>query len=259
MIELDVRPAGKDDIKQMLQLYAKFSEQFVGQALRTPKSFVRMLRKKANINYVAVDTEKQIVGYVHAAVDKRNHMGEFREIIVHPERDFEEIANSLVEKVNAVFADRKVSFIVAASIRNPAYEKIFPKLGFFESESMGVFMYAVLDVQKLLNELWPVLANRLKHIGNWRGLAQMECDGHSVFFKKTDETVESVVWTNQPVDLKVKLTAAILAKLIFGVLDPLECHRTGQLTVETARKTDQAEQVLESLFPQKQFLIMDHW
>ena len=87
----------------------------------------------------------------------------------------------------------------------------------------------------------------------------MECDGHSVFFKKTDETVETVVWTNQLVDLKVKLSATILAKLIFGVVSPLECFRTGQLSMETTIRTDQAEQVLESLFPQKQFLIMDHW
>ena len=254
-----MRPANKHDVKQMQQLYAAFSRQFVGPALRTPKSFARMLRKKDNINYVAVDRQNQIVGYVHAAVDKRNHMGDIREIIVHPERDFTEIANSFVEKVNADFVARKVSFIVAASIRNPAYEKVFPKLGFFESESMGVFMYAVLDVHRLLNELWPVLANRLKHVGNWRGLAQMECDGHSVFFKKTDETVETVVWTNQLVDLKVKLSATILAKLIFGVVSPLECFRTGQLSMETTIRTDQAEQVLESLFPQKQFLIMDHW
>lgn len=258
-MELKARPATNRDKEQMLRLYARFTEQFVGSASRTSKSFTRMLRKKDNINYVAVDSQKEIVGYIHASVDKRNHSAEIRETVVDPRFDFVQVASLLVDKVNKVFADRKVSLIVAGSLRNPAYEKIFPKLGFFESESTGVFMYAALDVRKLMNELWPVFASRLKRAKNFVGLVQLECDGQSVFFKKASATVEPVVWTNLPVDFKVKFSTATLTKIIFGVTDVLECRDTGLVQMESKLGGKEADMLLSTLFPQKQFLIMDHW
>jgi len=258
-MEFKLCTASKKDKEKMLQLYISFTKHFVGSASRTPKSFTRILRKKDNINYVALDSQNRIVGYVHATVEKRNNTGELREIIVDPKHDFEQVASLLIEKVNADFDKKKVAAIVAGSLRNPVYERIFPKLGFMESESTGVFMYAVLDAQKLLNELGPVFANRLKGAERWKGLAQIQCDEHSLFLERTTESVRQVIWTNRPVDFKIKLSGKILVKLIFGVADPLECRRNGQLEVETAIGKAKANQLLQRLFPRSQFLTMDFW
>ena len=258
-MEFKLRAASRKDKERMLQLYRNFTEHFVGSASRTPKSFTHMLRKKDNINYVASDTQDRIVGYVHATFEKRNRTGEFREIIVDPKHDFEQVARLLIEKVSADFNKRKVAAIVAASLRNPAYERIFPKLGFMESESTGVFMYAILDTQKLLNELQPVFAARLKGAESWNGLAQIQCDEHSLFLEKTTEKVQQIVWTNQPVGFKVMLSGAILVKLIFGVADPLECRKNGQLKVEATAGEAKAIKLLEQLLPRSQFLTMDYW
>lgn len=258
-MEFKMRRASKKDKEKMLQLYISFTRHFMGSALRTPKSFTSMLRKKDNINYVALDSQDRIVGYVHATLEKRNNTGEFRDIVVDPKYDFEQVASLLVEKVNADFAKKKVAAIVAGSLRNPAYEKIFPKLGFMESETRGVFMYAILDAQRLLNELELVFASRLKGAEGWKGLAQIQCDEHSLFLEKTTESVHTVVWTNRPVDFKIKLSGKILVKLIFGVADPLECRKSGQLEMETIIGKAKANQLLEKLFPRDQFLIMDFW
>lgn len=258
-MDFKVRKASKKDREKMLQLYTSFTKDFVGSASRTTRSYARMLRKKDNINYVALDSQNRIVGYVHAVFEKRNNTGEFREIVVDPKHDLEQVASLLVEKVNADFAKKKVAAVVAGSLRNPVYERIFPKLGFMESESMGVFMYAILDAQKLLNELQPVFANRLKGAEGWNGLVQMQCDEHSLYFEKTNENVHTVVWTNRPVDLKIKLSGKTLVKLILGVADPLECRRSGQLETEAAIGSSKANQLLGRLFPRRQFLTMDFW
>jgi len=258
-MEFKVRKASKKDREKMLQLYASFTKHFVGSASRTAKSYTRMLRKKANINYVALDSQNRIVGYVHAAFEKRNNTGEFREIVVDPKHDLEQVASLLVEKVSADFAKKKVAAIVAGSLRNPAYERIFPKLGFMESESMGVFMYAILDAQKLLNELQPVFANRLIGAEGWNGLVQIQCEEHSLYLEKTGENVHTVVWTNRPVDFKIKLSGKILVKLILGVAHPLECRKSGQLEMEATVSNSKANQLLEHLFPKRQFLTMDFW
>ena len=254
-----VRAASRQDVEKMLQLYNSFTAHFVGSAARTPKSFTRMLRKKDNINYVALDSQDRIVGYVHATLEKRNRTGEFREIIIDPRHDFEQLANLLIEQVNADFKRKNAAAIIAASLRNPAYEKIFPRLGFMESESMGVFMYAILDSQKLLDELQPVFAARLRGAEGWNGVAQIQCDEHSLFLEKTAAGVQQIVWTNQPVDFKVGLSRTVLVKFIFGVADALECCKKGQLKMEMKASEAKAVKLLERLFPKNQFLTMDYW
>jgi N-acetylglutamate synthase-like GNAT family acetyltransferase len=254
-----VRPAAKEDAHQMLKVYNNFTKQFVGSGARTAKSFQRMLRRKENINWVALNHQDQIIGYVSARLEKQMNRGEFREIAVDPEHDFEQVAKPLVERVNSVFMEKKVSAIQAASLRNPWFEKLFPKYGFFESESLGVFMYAVLDAQKLLNEISQVFINRLKQIENCDGLVQVECEGHSIFLHKTGKETKQIIWTNQPIDIKARLSTALLTRLIFGIADPIQSLENGELQIETSLDKKSATRILRQLFPERQFLIMDYW
>ena len=258
-MKITLRQAKGEDAQQMLLIYNSFTKQFVGSASRTIKSFKTILRKKDNINWVALETKDKIIGYVNARLEKRLKRGEFREIVVHPKHDFEQVAKLLIEKVYTVFNEKKASQIVSSSVRNPAYEKVFPKLGFFEFQSTDVFMYAILDLQKFLNELSQVFINRLEQLQNWNGLTQIACEEHSLFLEKTNERVQQIVWTNQPIDFKIKLNATILTKLIFGIADSIECFRNGQLEVEPTLRQEQTAKLLEGLFPRKQFLIMDFW
>jgi len=258
-MEVTLRQARKEDSMQMLQVYNNCTEQFVGSASRTLKSFARMLRRKDNINWVALDNQNRIIGYISARLEKRLNRGEFREIVVDSKHEFEKVAKPLVEKVNTVFMEKKTSSIIAGSVRNLVYGKLFPPLGFFESESTDVFMYAILNVQKFLNELLPVFVNRLKQFENWKGLAQIECENHSILLQRTTEEVQPIVWTNEPINFKIILTRELLIKLIFGIADPVESHRSGQLKVVTMESSNTVNQLLKTLFPKKQFLIMDYW
>lgn len=87
--------------------------------------------------------------------------------------------------------------IYAGSIRNPAYAKVFPKLGFFDVEERGVFMYTILDVPKFLREISPITAKRLQQLKEWKGLLQLQCENHSIFFRKQNENIETLLWTSQ--------------------------------------------------------------
>lgn len=258
-MQIQLREARKEDIPQMLNVYNEFSKEFVGAASRAVEAFKRMLRKKDNINWVALDNQNRIIGYVHAHIEKRLNRGEFREIVVDPKHDFEQIARPLIEKVNNTFIEKKVTAIVAEFLQNPVYEKIFPALGFSESKSTSVLMYAILDTQRFLNELASVFANQLKKSEEQNVLTQIECEGHSIFLQKTNGHVEPLVWTNQTIDFQVILTHNILSKLVFGVADSVESLKTGQLRVETTLSQERTNQLLKALFPKKQFLILDYW
>ena len=258
-MELTVRQAKGQDAEAMLQVYNNFTEQFVGSASRSIRNFRTMLRRKDNINWVGLDSQNRIVGYVSTWLEKRVNRGELREIVVDSKHDFEKVAEILVEKACAFFTEKKVSSIRAGSLRNSAYENLFPKLGFFESEENDVFMYAILNVQKFLSEMSPVFINRLKPLQNWNGLVQIDCEGHSLYLEKSDAGVQQIVWTNQPVSFKVAVTRELLIKLLFGLVNPVELHRRGQLKLETTESSVKANRLLRVLFPEKQFLIMDHW
>jgi len=254
-----LREAKKEDTPQLLNLYNHFTKTFVGAASRTQEDFRRFLRRKNNINWVAIDDQKRIVGYVRAHFEKKLNRGEFAEIVVHPDYDFEKVAKPLAQKIHNTFVEKKVISITAGSVRNPEFEKIFPALGFFESESMGVFMYVILDTQKFLNEMQLTFANRLQQVEGRRISVQVECEGSSIFLKKTSENVESLVFTNEPVDFKVTLSRDLLIKLVFGIVDIVESLKAGQSQVTSTLSQPRVNRLLRTLFPKKQFLIMDYW
>lgn len=258
-LQLRLREAKREDIPELLSLYNNFTKMFVGPASRNAGNFRRELRRKDSINWVATDHQGRIAGYIHADFDKRFQRGQFSEILVHSDYDFDQVARPLAKKIYNIFVDKKVLSIRAHSMRNPGFDKIFPALGFFESESMGVFMYAILNVQKFLDELQPVLIGRLNDSVEKSILLQIECEGSSIFIQKINGAIQPFVYTNQPVDFRVILTREILMKLVFGIANPLESLKAGQLKIETELSGQKTNQILKTLFPKKQFLIMDHW
>jgi len=258
-MQIQVREARKEDAQQMLDLYTDFAREFAGPASRTIKTYTRMLRRKERVNLIAFDERGKMVGYVSSRFEKRQREGRIDEIVVHPSHDFEQVAKPLVEASYNTLLKKKPAIIVARSLRNPQYEKIFPALGFLASESTDVFMYAILNTQRFLNELAPVFVSRLKKIEKWNGLTQIECEGHSLILSKTKENVEPLVWTNHHVDFKVILTRDTLTKLIFSVAGPLETLMSNNLRVETTVSQEFRNCLLRTLFPRRQFLIMDYW
>jgi N-acetylglutamate synthase-like GNAT family acetyltransferase len=258
-METKLRQARKEDIATLLQIYDRFIMKFVGSAARTHRTFYRMLTRKDNFTCVATDKKDQIMGYIHGRVSKRSNRGEFEEIVVDTGHDFEDVATFLVEKMNDILMQKRVSSIFAGSLRDPAFDRIFPKLGFSTFESLSVFMYSVLNVQKFLNELSPVFVSRLQRFKRWSGTVQLECEGHSIFLEKAKDSVQPVVLTNQQVDFKASLPVGLLTKLIFGTVKVGEARRAGQLKIECLDDKETADKMLVTLFPKRQFLIMDSW
>ncbi len=258
-LELRLREMRKEDIPELLNLYNDFTKGFVGSASRTKNDFRRRKQGKDNLNWVAISNRGSIVGYVHAHYERRFRRGEFADILVHSDYDFVQVAKPLIEKIQDIFVKKKVLSIGADSMRNPEFDRIFPSLGFFESESMGVFMYAILDVQKFLNELQPVLTARLKNLAEENILIQIECEGNCIFLRKTNDTILPFIFTNLPVDFKVVLDRETLTKLVFGIADAVESLKVGQLKTESKFSPQKTNQILKTLFPKRQFLIMDFW
>lgn len=249
----------KEDAEQLLSIYCRFAKEHVGLASREIKTYRRLLRRKENMGWVALNQKGSIVGYVTASFDKGKREARIREIVVNPDKDFEQIAKLLVRKAYKNLLEKKPAVIHTGSILNPHYTEIFPQLGFFDIESTGAFMYVILDIPKFLKEISPILANSIKRLKQWNGLLQLQCEEHSFFIKKQEGDIETLIWTNQKPDFKIILSRGLLTKLLFGIAESVESFRKGKLKVETALNEKETVHILATIFPKRQFLIMDFW
>jgi len=257
--QMRIRKMKREDAEQLLGVYNRLAKKYVGLASRDIKTYRRLLRKKENLGWVALSQKDNIIGYVTARFNKRKREARIIEIVIDPNNDFEQIANFLVSRAYKSLLEKNPAVFSAGSIRNSYYAKIFPKLGFFDIEERGVFMYAILDIPKFLTEISSIIINRIKQLKEWNGLLQLECEGHNLFIQKQKENIETLIWTNQTPNLKIALDRELLTKLLFGVAHPLESLKTKQLKIETTLNQKETSQILTTIFPKKRFLIMDFW
>lgn len=258
-MQFQIRQMQLDDSEQLQEIYQRFVLDYVGPVARKLKAFRRMARKKDDLRWLALDEQGKIVGYISSTYVKGRKLGRINEIIIDPNYDFEIVARLLIDKVYNVFLEKGAAVIQAASIRNPYYSQIFPKLGFFDVETDGVFMFAITDIAKFLDEIAPIMIRRLKKVQNWNGWLQISCGEDSRFFRKDNEGAQSFVWTNYDVDCKISLKANILADVLLGVVDAQEAWTEGKIKVKTELHKDKVKKLLVILFPKKQFLALDYW
>lgn len=257
--QIQVREARKEDAEQLLEVYHRFAEGYVGPARRDVKVYRRLLRKKDKLHWIALDEQEAIIGYISCRYDKKGRQGWITEIIADPNHDFKRIAKMLVSEVYEALQKRNVAAVYVDSIKNPAYTEIFPQMDFFDAESSGVFMYAILDASKFLNEIAPVMVKRLKKLEEWRGLMEIKCEGNSIFIQKDDKDAHAILWTSRTADFRIVLSPALLTKILFGAVDPIEAYKAGKLKVQTTVNPTKREQLLETMFPERHFLILDYW
>lgn len=256
---LQLRPMQPNDAKRLHQLYEKFTLNYVGSAKRQVKQFRGMTRKRDNMRWVALNEKSEIVGYVTAVYAKGRRTGRITEIVADTECDFETIAHSLVNKIHDILLAKGAAQIQAATIKNPDYSKIFPKLGFWRIETDGVFMYAITDVARFLGEITPVIVQRLKRLKDWNGLLRIVCESHHVMLRKEGEDVYLLLSTSHSFDCSVSLSASVLIHLLLGVTDVGEAFAEKLIHVETTLSRRKTIELLDLLFPRRQFLALDYW
>lgn len=257
--QIQVREAKREDAEQLLEVYRRFAEEHVGPVRRDIKVYRRLLRKKDKLHWIALNEQEAIVGYVSCHYDKRGRQGWITEIIADPNHDFKRIAKILVSEAYEALQKRNVAAVYADSIKNPAYTEIFPQMSFFDAESKGVFMYAILDASKFLNEIAPVMVKRLKKLKEWRGLMEIKCKGKSIFIQKDGKDAQTVLWTSRTADFRITLSPNLLTKLLFGAANPIEAYKAGKLRVQTTVNPTKTKQLLKMIFPETHFLILDYW
>jgi N-acetylglutamate synthase-like GNAT family acetyltransferase len=218
-----------------------------------------MARKKDGLRLVAINSKGQIVGYIIAFYFKGRRMGRINEIVVDPSLDFGSVARPLVEKVYNTLVEKGAASIHAPTMLNPKYVQVFPDMGFFKVETQDVFMFAINNVPRFLEEIKPIIANRLKKIQDWNGTFELKCREHSLFFEKKGEKIRLYDWTDHNIDYRILMDEHTLAAVLLGVTEVETAQKDGKIQIETSLSERKAKDLLVELFPKQQFLAFNFW
>jgi N-acetylglutamate synthase-like GNAT family acetyltransferase len=259
MTRIALRKMEKGDVQRLLDLYQRFAEQYVGCSRRDVEHYRKLLRKKSDLRWVALDENNKVIGYALGHYEKWAKRGNINRVVVDPDYDFTTVAKALVAKLQSILIQKGAAAIYVGVIRNPFYSEVFPDMGFLKFDTDGVFMYTLLDVTKFLHEITPIIAKRLKRIEGWSGLIQIQCGGHSLFLKKERGEVKEYFWTNVEVDCEVVLDEDTLVKLLLGAMDVMDAQEARRVIVRTNFDDKKSERLLRIIFSKNQFLALDYW
>jgi len=256
---LQIRLMQSKDAEPLLRLYEQFVLSFVGSAKRDLKQFQGITRKRDSLRWVALDEQERIIGYIWASYVKGRRTGRIHEIVTDPEYDFEAAARSLIDKVCRIFVEKGAAQIQAGTIQNPCYNRIFPQLGFWRMNPDGVFMYAILDVEKFLDEISPVIIQRLKRMRDWNGLLQITCENTNRLYRKEGRNVQVLPPADVDTDCCVTFIMDALVGVLLGATDLQKALSEGKIKIETSQTKKKTNELMNAIFPKKQFLVLDYW
>jgi predicted acetyltransferase len=257
--QLEIRQMVRSDAEQLHKLCESFVQDYVGPLERNVKFYQRIARKKDGLRLVVINAKGEIAGYVIASYFKGRRMGRINEIVVDPSLDFVFIARLLVEKVYNILVEKGAATIQAPTMRNPKYAQIFPNMGFFKVETQLVFMFATNNVPRFLDEIKPIIANRLKKVQDWNATLEIRCREHSLFFEKEGEKIHLYDWTNRDIDYRILMDEHTLAAVLLGVTEAETAKKDGKVQIETSLSEREVRELLVSLFPKRQFLAFNFW
>jgi N-acetylglutamate synthase-like GNAT family acetyltransferase len=256
---LEIRQMVRGDAEQLHKLHASFTQGYVGPLERDVKYYKRAARKKDGLRWVAINLKGQIVGYIMAFYLKRRRFGRIFEIAVDPNLDFSSVARILAEKVHNIFVEKGAATIQAPTMLNPNYEQVFPEMGFFKVEMQEVFMVAINNIPRFLDEIRPVMVSRLRKVQGWNGTLELKCGEHSAFLKKDCDKIQTFDWTNCNIDCRIIMDEYTLVAVLLGVIECESALSEGKIQVKTTLSKDKAKNILEILFPKRQFLAFNFW
>jgi len=260
-MNITIRAAGPEDAEAMLNLYQQFAGRFVGPPPRRVSAYRRMLRSRRVLAWLALNENGRPVGYVLAHFYPGRREARIDELVVSLDDDGRRVAQRLLEVAVHRLMELEPAVIYAptGSSRDPIYERVLPKMGFFSVDSSWVFMLAVIDPAIFLRDVFPTLAHRLRRLEGWSGLLQLECEGESLFILKDGANVERIIWTGRSADVKIRLSRKLLVQLLFGVVRPSKALEEGELEVCSSLTQGEVRRLLETIFPEVRFVIMDVW
>ena len=255
---LVIRPYSRGDEVAMAKVSNAFHED---QMERGRRRAVRRRTSETQLIYLA-EKDSELLGYLQARCSENGTSASISEFCLKPQPSeneslLEEVGTALLSELHSELVKREykqVNWSSQGEAEKNYVRKLFHNLGYTSVFTNWVWMFRIINLPMLLEELTPLLSKRLnesKAYKNWHGTIGIKSSEHQASLIISDGDIRVSAEVSEETAIHITTDDDTLTQFIWGVLTPYEAFLQNQLHVAPSVNRSVAG-LLETLFPARQ-------
>ena len=255
---LAIRPYSHGDEVEMAKVSNAFHEDQMESGRRRA---VRQRTSETQLIYLA-EKEEELLGYLQARCSENETSAWISEFCLKPqpsetENLLEEVGAALLSELHSELMKREceqVNWSSQGEAEKNYVRKLFHNSGYTSVFTNWVWMFRIINLPMLLEELAPLLSKRLNESDthkNWQGTIGIKSSEHQASLIISDGGIRVSAEVSEETAIHITTDDDTLTQFIWGVLTPYEAFLQNQLHVAPSVNRSVAG-LLETLFPARQ-------
>ena len=257
---LVIRPYSQGDEVAMASVFNAFHAEQVG--LRSKRA-ERHRTSETWLIYLA-EKDGEVLGYVQARCDGKENVS-IREFCLnrqpsqdstHSESFLEEVGTSLLCTLHNELVKRdykKISWGPEEEVEKNYVRKLFHNFGYTSAAAGWVWMFKILNLPMLLEELSPLLSKRLSESDDykgWQGTISIKGSEHEASLTIRDDEIRISDEVSKETAIRLSMDDDTLTRFVLGVVPLYEAYLQNQLHI-TPTVNESVIRLLGTLFPKR--------
>ena len=252
-----VRPYTPGDAVEMASVLNAF---YADRVERRPRRTERHRTSETRLIYLA-EKAGELLGYVQAQCEKEKNVSIYEfclkpqpsENSTHPEGFFEEVGAALLCALHNELVKReykRIRYYPEAEGDKNHIRMLFHNFG-YTSEVDWVWMFKIINLPMLLDELSPLLSKRLNESDaykGWQGTIGIKGSEHQASLIIRDGKIRVSAEVSEATGICLSTDDATMTRLILGVVTPYAAYLQNQLYIAPT-VNDSVIGLLAALFP----------
>ena len=259
MVEgLTIRPYVHGDEVEMTKVANAFHEDQMEHGRK------RARRRSTSATWLIYLAEKggELLGYLQARCSENATSAWITEFCLKPqpsknEKSLQEVGTALLSELHSELMKREceqVNWSSQGEAEKNYVRKLFHNSGYTSVQTNWVWLFRIINLPMLLEELSPLLSKRLNENDthkNWQGTIGIKSSEHQASLIISDGDIRVSAELSEGTAIHITTDDDTLTQFIWGVLTPYEAFLQNQLHVAPSVNRSVAG-LLETLFPARQ-------
>jgi GNAT superfamily N-acetyltransferase/putative sterol carrier protein/uncharacterized membrane protein len=214
----------------------------------------RAKRRRLSSTYIKIaEKDGEMLGYAQATRGRSKEEAYFEEIFLKKVEHRDDIGAALLCALHndlAAHGFKKIDMFQAQLMEDEFLRKLFYNSGYSSQRTGGVYMFKIINLPMLLEEISPLLSKRLKDSDykDWHG--RIGIAGHQHKASLTVENGEVSISEEgfDDADISISADDDIITKIIVGRITPFDAYLQTDLSIQPT-VNDGITGLLDTVFP----------
>ena len=258
---LVVRPYAPGDEVAMARVLNAF---YADQVERRPRRAKRRRASETRMTKLA-EKDGELLGYVQVQCEDKEKIVTIIEFCLnpqpsegseHPEGFLEEVGATLLCTMHNDLVKRKykkISWYPEGEQEKAYVRRLFHNFGYNSEEADWVWMFKIINLPMLLNELAPLLSKRLSESDDykgWQGIISIKTAEHQASIGIRDGEIRVSAEVSEDIGIRLSTDDDTLTQFIVGVTTPHAAYLQSKLQVAPTINSSVVG-LLRTLFPRR--------